>query len=105
MVSLLKNSELCGTPALEKALAGQELTYKDGVELINDENLFLLGSAADYIRRRLKGDSVTFVASYYLNYTNVCAASCPLCAFYRSNDAEDAFTLTTEQILSKHELR
>jgi len=101
MVSLLKNSELCGTPALEKALAGQELTYKDGVELINDENLFLLGSAADYIRRRLKGDSVTFVASYYLNYTNVCAASCPLCAFYRSNDAEDAFTLTTEQILSR----
>jgi aminodeoxyfutalosine synthase len=98
---LLKNSELGGTPALEKALAGHELTYNDGLELMNEENLFLLGSAADNIRRSVRGNTVTFVASYYLNYTNVCAASCPLCAFYRTNGAKDSFTLTTEQILSR----
>jgi aminodeoxyfutalosine synthase len=39
-----------GTPALEKALAGEELSYEDGVQLMNDENLFLLGSVADRIR-------------------------------------------------------
>ncbi len=64
---------------MEKAMAGQELSYKDGLQLMNEENLFLLGAAADNIRKYLKGNSVTFVASYYLNYTNVCAASCPFC--------------------------
>jgi len=90
-----------GTPALEKALAGEELSYNDGVQLLQEENLFLLGSAADKIRRDLCGDMVTFVASYYLNYTNVCAASCPLCAFYRKGDEQDAYTLGTDQIVAR----
>ena len=90
-----------GTPALEKALAGEELSYNDGVQLMQEENLFLLGSAADKIRRDLCGDMVTFVASYYLNYTNVCAASCPLCAFYRKGDEQDAYTLGTDQIVAR----
>jgi aminodeoxyfutalosine synthase len=90
-----------GTPALEKALAGEELSYEDGVQLMNDENLFLLGSVADRIRKRLKGDTVSFVTSYYLNYTNICAASCPLCAFYRKGNELDAYALTIEQILTR----
>ena len=90
-----------GTPALEKALAGEELSYVDGVQLMNDENLFLLGSIADRIRKRLKGDTVSFVTSYYLNYTNICAASCPLCAFYRKGNESDAYALTTKQIVAR----
>lgn len=90
-----------GTPALEKALAGKELSFDDGVQLMQEENLFLLGSAADKVRRDLCGNVVTFVASYYLNYTNVCAASCPLCAFYRKGNEGDAYTLSTEQIVRR----
>ena len=70
---LLNNLQVEGTPALEKALAGEELSYRDGMQLINDENLFLLGAAADKVRKDLKGNTVTFVSSYYLNYTNICA--------------------------------
>jgi len=102
--SLLKSiggSGGVGTPALQKAMAGQELSYNDGLQLMNEENLFLLGAAADNTRKYLNGDSVTFVASYYLNYTNVCAASCPLCAFYRRGNEGDAFTLTTEQLVTR----
>ncbi len=97
-------SKVGGTAALEKALAGEELTYDDGVQLINDENLFLLGAAADQIRKKLAGNVVTFVGSYYLNYTNVCAASCPLCAFYRKGDEQDAYTLSTDQIVSRSKM-
>lgn len=93
-----------GTPALEKALAGEELSYEDGVQLMNEENLFLLGAAADRLRRDVCGNTVTFVASYYLNYTNVCAASCPLCAFYRKGNEEDAYTLSTEQIVARSKI-
>jgi aminodeoxyfutalosine synthase len=100
-INNLLKSILGETPSLEKALAGEELSYQDGVQLLKEENLFLLGLVADKVRKNLKGDTVTFVSSYYLNYTNVCAASCPLCAFYRKGNEPDAYTLTTEQILAR----
>jgi aminodeoxyfutalosine synthase len=92
------------TPSLEKVLAGEELDFNDGLELINDENLFLLGAAADKLRKDLTGDNVSFVSSYYLNYTNICAASCQLCAFYRKEKDDDAYTLTPEQIVKRAEI-
>ena len=84
--------------ALDRAIAGQELSYKDGLELMNYDNLHLLGAVADARRKELVGDIVTFAASYYMNYTNVCAASCQMCAFYRKDGAEDAYTLTPQEI-------
>jgi aminodeoxyfutalosine synthase len=90
-----------GTEALVKALNGEELSFNDGMDLMLKENLFLLGAAADNIRRKTSGKNISFVASYYLNYTNVCAASCPLCAFYRKGDESDSYTLSTEQIVAR----
>jgi aminodeoxyfutalosine synthase len=84
--------------ALEKAIAGEDLSYEDGMELMSYDNLYMLGASADMVRQNLVGDTVTFAASYYLNYTNVCAASCQMCAFYRKGDESDAYTLTTKDI-------
>ena len=84
--------------ALDRAFAGEELSYNDGLELMNFDNLHLLGAVADNARRKLVGDTVTFAASYYMNYTNVCAASCQMCAFYRKEGADDAYTLTPQEI-------
>ena len=84
--------------ALEKAMAGEELSYDDGVELMSYENLYMLGATADLVRQKLVGDRVTFASSYYLNYTNVCAASCQMCAFYRKGGEKDAYTLTPQEI-------
>lgn len=84
--------------ALDRAIAGEDLSYNDGLELMNYDNLHLLGAVADARRKKLVGDTVTFAASYYMNYTNVCAASCQMCAFYRKDGAEDAYTLTPQEI-------
>ena len=84
--------------ALDRAIAGEELSYKDGLELMNYENQHILGAVADNSRKKLVGDTVTFAASYYMNYTNVCAASCQMCAFYRKEGADDAYTLTPQEI-------
>lgn len=84
--------------ALERAISGEELSYSDGLELMNYDNLHILSAVADITRKKLVGDTVTFAASYYMNYTNVCAASCQMCAFYRKEDDKDAYTLTPEQI-------
>jgi aminodeoxyfutalosine synthase len=100
----LSNTIIKPTPSLEKILSGEELNFNDGLELIKDENLFFLGAAADKIRKELVGNNVSFVSSYYLNYTNVCAASCQLCAFYRKEKDDDAYTLNSEQIVKRAEI-
>ncbi len=83
---------------LDRVLSGDELTYDDGIELMDYDNLYLLGAIADHVRKKTVGDKVSFVSSYYMNYTNVCAASCQMCAFYRKEGDDDAYTLSAEQI-------
>ena len=84
--------------AIDRAAAGEELTFDDGMELMNYENIHMIGATAELSRQKLVGDDVTFTASYYMNYTNVCAASCQMCAFYRKGDEDDAYTLTPKEI-------
>ena len=83
---------------LEKSIAGEELSFDDGMEIMNSDNIHMIGAAADICRKNLVGDTVSFAASYYMNYTNVCAASCQMCAFYRKESDDDAYTLTSSQI-------
>ena len=91
--------ELIGnSTAIERAINGEELTFDDGMEILQDDNLHVIGAAADIVRKKLVGDSITFAASYYMNYTNLCAASCQMCAFYRKGGEDDAYTLTPDQI-------
>ena len=99
----MSNTLVRPTAALEKVMSGEELTFNDGVDLLKNENLFLLGNAANQLRKEIRGDNVSFVSSYYLNYTNVCAASCQLCAFYRKEKDDDAYTLSNEQIVKRAE--
>ena len=83
---------------LERAIAGEDLSMQDGIELMKYDDLYTIGAVADATRQKFTGDRVTFTASSYLNYTNVCAASCQICAFYRKENDNDAYTLTPEQI-------
>ena len=84
--------------ALERAISGEELSFQDGIEIMEYDNIHLLGAVADLSRQKLVGEQVTFTSSSYLNYTNVCAASCQICAFYRKESDNDSYTLTPEQI-------
>ena len=49
--------------ALDRAIAGEDLSYNDGLELMNYDNLHLLGAVADARRKELVGDTVTFAPS------------------------------------------
>ena len=57
--------------AIDRAMAGKELTFDDGMELMNYDNSHMLGATAEITRKKLVGDDVTYTASYYMNYTNV----------------------------------
>ena len=84
--------------ALERGISGEELSFQDGIEIMEYDNIHLLGAVADLSRKKLVGEQVTFTSSSYLNYTNVCAASCQICAFYRKESDNDSYILTPEQI-------
>ncbi len=86
---------------LSRALKNEPLGLKEGIELLKKNNLSLLGAAADELRKQSAGDLVTFVVDRNINYTNICSSKCKFCAFYREANAEDAFVLSIDEIISK----
>ena len=49
--------------AIDNVISGKELSFDDGMELMNDDNLHVLGAVADLVRQKTVGDNVTFALS------------------------------------------
>jgi cyclic dehypoxanthinyl futalosine synthase len=89
---------------LQKAVDGQRLTPQDGLALFDCHDLAALGRAADSVCRRLHPEPYrTYNIDRNINYTNVCAAVCDFCAFYRKTGDADAYVLPREVIYQKIE--
>src|SRR5947209_1503280 len=89
---------------LDKAAAGERLTFDEGVKLFECRDLAALGRAADAVTRRLHPEPYrTYNIDRNINYTNVCAAVCDFCAFYRKSQDEDAYVLPREELYRKIE--
>ena len=88
--------------ALAKGAAGERLDA-DEAELLDEKAPLLeLGLAADARRRALHpGDTVTYIVSRNVNYTNVCTTACHFCAFYRPRGHKDAYVLSREELTQK----
>jgi cyclic dehypoxanthinyl futalosine synthase len=89
---------------LRKAVDGQRLTFDEGVALFDGSDLPALGRAADAVCRRLHPEPYrTYNIDRNINYTNICAAVCDFCAFYRKGTDPDAYVLPREEIYQKIE--
>jgi aminodeoxyfutalosine synthase len=89
---------------LDKVVAGQRLTFDDGVRLFNSRALMAVGAMANLVRRRKNGNAVYFVRNIHLNPTNVCTVDCKFCGFYRPYREKDAgWTWTLERCLHEVE--
>jgi cyclic dehypoxanthinyl futalosine synthase len=87
---------------LRRALDGERLSLDEGVTLYRDASLLELGRAADQVCRRLHPEPYrTFNIDRNINYTNVCAAVCDFCAFYRKVDDAEAYVLDRDVLLEK----
>jgi len=84
-------------PIAEKVRAGQRLSFDEGVTLYESSDLLALGDLANQVRERLHGKRTYFNVNRHLNPTNVCVASCKLCAFGRKPDAPAAYTMALEE--------
>jgi len=89
--------------ALEKALAGGDLDFEEGLTLATVEggdNLALV-KVADELRRRAVGDRITYVVNRNLNFTNVCIVGCAFCGFSRGPNSPDAYFHSTDSLIAK----
>jgi aminodeoxyfutalosine synthase len=81
----------------EKVLAGERLSFEDGVRLFESEDLAALGRMANMVRRRKHGDVTYYNINRHLNPTNICYWDCTFCAFYRKPGQEGAYLFTIDQ--------
>jgi len=84
---------------LERAVKGEKISEKDGIVLMNSNDILNLGLAADKIRKRKVGNLVSFVLNLHINYTNICISKCRFCAYYKNKGDRDAYVLSISEIL------
>ncbi|MBI3313079.1 MAG: radical SAM protein [Candidatus Omnitrophica bacterium] len=85
----------------EKIQAGERLSFEDGLQLYQTNDLVALGTLAQIIRRRINSNRVFYSVNLHLNHTNVCTLRCLFCAFARRPGEEGGYTFSTEEIQQK----
>ena len=65
--------------------------------LYKSHDLLALGYLAHHVRVKLHGMRTYFNVNRHINPTNVCVASCKLCAFGRKPDAPGAYTMALDE--------
>ncbi len=76
---------------LDRAQAGETLDEAEIVRLFQarGEAFAEVCRAADRLRRRVNGDTVSYVVTRNINYTNVCYFRCQFCAFSKGKLSEN----------------
>ena len=83
---------------LEKVQAGHRLSFDDGLALFRSNDLLGLGYLANLVRERMHGNVTYFNVNRHINPTDVCVASCKLCAFGKKAKDPTAYSMSLEEI-------
>ncbi len=85
----------------EKVLAGERLSFDDGLALEATSDLFTLGELANRVRERKNGNVTYFNVNQHLNPTNVCVYRCQFCSFRADLKSPTGYVMSDEQILHR----
>jgi len=85
-------------PLLDKVRASERLNYDDGLALYRSPDLLAIGYMANLVRERLHGNVTYFNVNRHINPTDVCVASCKLCAFGKHAKDPTAYTMSLEEV-------
>ena len=83
---------------LPKVEAGERLSFDDGMTLFRTHDILGVGYLANIVRERLHGDKTYFNVNRHINPTDVCVASCRLCAFGKRAKDPKAYTMSLDQV-------
>ena len=84
-------------PISARVLAGERLSFDDGLALYASPDVLAVGWLANHVRERMHGDVTYFNVNRHINPTNVCVAACRLCAFGRKMGDPASYTMGLEQ--------
>ena len=84
-------------PIAEKVQSGTRLSLEDGIALYRSPDMLAVGWLANLVRERLHGNLTFFNVNRHINPTNVCVASCRLCAFGKKKGDSGTYTMALEE--------
>ena len=78
-------------PILDRAAAGETLSQSEIVTLFEarGDGFDLVCETADRLRQEVNGDTVSYVVTRNINYTNICYFRCQFCAFSKGKLSEN----------------
>jgi aminodeoxyfutalosine synthase len=85
-------------PIGRKVEAGERLSLQDGVALYRSADILGVGYLANIVRERMHGNITYFNVNRHINPTDVCVASCRLCAFGKRVRDPKAYTMSLEEV-------
>src|SRR5947209_7506766 len=85
----------------DKVLAGERLSFEDGMVLETEADLFTLGELANTVRERRHGKRTYYNVNEHLNPTNVCVYRCTFCAFRADLKSPKGYVMSDEQIVAR----
>ncbi len=96
MQVIIEDSRL--EPILRKVESGARLDYDDGLALYRSPDILAVGYMANLMRERKNGNTTWFNVNRHINPTDVCVASCKLCAFGKKAKDPRAYTWSLEEV-------
>ncbi|HZU90918.1 MAG TPA: bifunctional FO biosynthesis protein CofGH [Stellaceae bacterium] len=94
---------------LDRAAAGETLAEEDIVRLFEarGDDFAEVCAAADRLRRQVNGETVSYVVTRNINYTNICYFRCQFCAFSKGKLSENLrgrpYDLALDEIVRRSE--
>ncbi len=104
---LTRNSSNDLDNIIGSACQGDLLTRHDIIKLLSARGgaVAEVCEAADVLRQKVSGDTVTFVVNRNINYTNVCFYQCGFCGFSKGRRSPEArgksYNLALEEIVGR----
>jgi len=81
----------------------QRLSVEDAITLATSGDFLTIGKLADDLSKEKNGRKAAYLVDRNINYTNVCAARCNFCAFYRPQGHKQQYDLSLDEISQKIE--
>ena len=99
LAASLQGSDLA--PIADKVLAGQRLSFDEGVRLFQTRDLLGLGRLANHVREARHGNLAFYNVNRYLNPTNLCWVDCALCAWAKKVNEPGGYDMAIDECVAE----
>jgi len=86
---------------MQKVIEKRRLTPDEGLELLKTPRHESLFTLADFARKQIAGDFVTYTSTLHLYPTNICELGCPFCCYHAKPGSSKGYLHSTEALEKK----